>query len=222
GRDRLAALVDWQEAECRRLGVEIELGVDAPDAADVGCTGGRPGRRTYELEDGAVVVDVADALAGADLPDGRVVVWDPIGGPIAVSFVESLGERGVLVTPDHIAGNELARTGDLVAANARLLGAGVTIERRSALRAVRPGEVELEHRFTGARRTIPAAAVVDAGFRLPGEPGPHDLRAGDCVAPRTIHEAVLEGRRAALALEHVVLSPPGLENRDLRATEPPK
>ena len=120
---------------------------------------------------GAVVVDVAECSGwGRSLPDGPIVVWDPIGGPIAVSLVEPLGERGVLVTPDQIVGNELARTGDLVAANARLLGAGVTIERRSVLRAVRPGEVELEDRFTGARRTIPAAAVVDAGFRLPDEP----------------------------------------------------
>ena len=167
------------------------------------------GVRTYEIADDAVVVDVADALEGAELPDGPIVVWDPIGGPIAVSLAERLGDRGVLVTPDHIAGNELARTGDLVAANARLLGAGVTIERRSVLRAVRAGEVELEHRFTGARRTIPAAAVVDAGFRLPDESvwdalvasGRRPLRAGDCVAPRTIHEAVLEGRRAALAVD---------------------
>ena len=27
------------------------------------------------------------------------------------------------------------------------------------------------------------------------------LRAGDCVAPRTVYEAVLEGRRAALAID---------------------
>jgi 2,4-dienoyl-CoA reductase (NADPH2) len=216
GRSRLSALVDWQEAECRRLGVDISCGSTGavPDAdadAFVVCTGGRPGRRTYDVADDAVVIDVADALAGAVLPDGPIAVWDPIGGPIAVSFAETLGDRVVLVTPDHIAGNELARTGDLVAANARLLGAGVTIERRSVLRAVRAGEVELEHRFTGARRTVAAAAVVDAGFRLPDESAweelgsrqPQALRAGDCVAPRTIHEAVREGRRAALALDTV-------------------
>jgi 2,4-dienoyl-CoA reductase (NADPH2) len=208
GRSRLTALVDWLEAECRRLGVDIECGASAsadPEAeAVVICTGGRPGRRTYAIEDGGVVVDVADALNGDELPDGSIAVWDPIGGPIAVSYVERLGERGVLITPDHIAGNELARTGDLSAANARLLAAGVTIERRSVLRAVRSGEIDIEHRYTGARRTIPATAVVDAGFHLPDETAWESLgrpaRAGDCVAPRTIHEAILEGRRAALAL----------------------
>ena len=45
------------------------------------------------------------------------------------------------------------------------------------------------------------AAVVDCGFRLPTDPLPGVIaRIGDCVAPRTILEAVLEGRRAALAL----------------------
>ena len=77
------------------------------------------------------------------------------------------------------------------------------IERRAVLRAARPGEVELEDRFSGQRRTIPCVALVDCGFRLPTDPLPHaDLHAGDCVAPRTIHEAILEARRAALAVDH--------------------
>jgi len=44
--------------------------------------------------------------------------------------------------------------------------------------------------------------VVDAGFRLPAEPLPIEraTSVGDCVAPRTLYEAVLEGRRAALAI----------------------
>jgi 2,4-dienoyl-CoA reductase (NADPH2) len=54
------------------------------------------------------------------------------------------------------------------------------------------------------RRTIACAAVVDCGFRLPTDPlTGADLHAGDCVAPRTIYEAVLEGRRAALAVDTV-------------------
>jgi hypothetical protein len=77
----------------------------------------------------------------------------------------------------------------------------VRIERRSLLRTVRPGEVEVEYRFSGSRRTIPCVAVVDCGFRLPDDPLPGaTMQAGDCVAPRTVHEAILEGRRAALSL----------------------
>jgi hypothetical protein len=149
------------------------------------------------------VLDVADVRRGvADIPaDGDVVVFDPVGGPIGVALAEELGTRAVLVTQDHIAGNELSRTGDLAPANGRLARAGVRIERRTLLREVRPGEVEVEDRFTGTRRNIPCAALVDCGFRLPDAPRPGaTAKAGDCVAPRTVYEAILEGRRAALSI----------------------
>jgi hypothetical protein len=62
-------------------------------------------------------------------------------------------------------------------------------------------EVDVDDRFTGHRRTVTGAAVVDCGFRLPDDPLPGAFaRAGDCVAPRTILEAVLEARRAVHAL----------------------
>jgi 2,4-dienoyl-CoA reductase (NADPH2) len=201
-------LVAWLAAECERAGVTVELGVaDAaprPGEVVVQCTGSRPGRATYEVRPGAVVLDVLDVRRGTATlpPDGPVVVFDPIGGPIGVALAEELGGRGVLVTGDHIAGNELARTGDLAPANVRLQQRGVRIERRTLLRAVEPGRVVVEDRFTGERRSIGAVAVVDCGYRLPDEPlADARLRAGDCVAPRTLHEAILEGRRAALAVD---------------------
>jgi 2,4-dienoyl-CoA reductase (NADPH2) len=200
-------LVAWLASECDRLGVTIETGVTQPVAHTgevvVQCTGSHPGRRGYDIAPDAVVLDVVDVRRDAALlpGEGSVVVFDPIGGPIGVALAEDLGDRAVLVTHDQIAGNELARTGDLAPANVRLQQRGVRIERRSLLRAVRPGEVELEDRFTGTRRTIAATAVVDCGYRLPDAPRSDAvLRAGDCVAPRTLLEAVLEGRRAALAV----------------------
>ena len=75
------------------------------------------------------------------------------------------------------------------------------IERRTILRLLRAGECVVEDRFSGERRTIPCGAVVDCGYRLPDDPRPGvTAQAGDCVAPRTIHEAILEGRRVALGL----------------------
>jgi hypothetical protein len=63
---------------------------------------------------------------------------------------------------------------------------------------VRPSAVDVQDRFSGEHRTIECVAVVDCGFRLPDDPLPGvELRAGDCVAPRTLHEAILEGRRVA-------------------------
>ena len=219
GRDRLALLADWLEAECRRLGVTIETGRDVtaveatahatrPDAAVVLCTGARPGARSYDVAGAAMVVTAADVLDGAAPPDGAVAVWDPIGGPIGVSVAERLRAEGRdvhLVTGDLVAGNELSRSGDLAPANVRLQVAGVVIERRSVLRAVHAEGAVVEDRFTGETRTIAAAVVVDAGHRLPGDElwratGGDLPRAGDAVAPRTAYDAVLEGRRLALDL----------------------
>jgi 2,4-dienoyl-CoA reductase (NADPH2) len=69
------------------------------------------------------------------------------------------------------------------------------------LRAVTTTGVTIEDRFSGEQRDLECAAVIDCGFRLPSaalESAQH--QAGDCVAPRTILEAVLEGRRVALSI----------------------
>jgi hypothetical protein len=200
-------LVEWLERETRRLGVGFRLGDEPvapdPDAVVVQCTGSRAGLRTYEIDADATVVDIADLRSGiASLPAaGDVVVFDPIGGPVAVAIAEELGDRAILVTQDHIAGNELSRSGDLAPANVRLAQARVRIERRSLLRAVRAESVDVEDRFSGLHRSIGCVAVVDCGFRLPDDPiEGADHRAGDCVAPRTVHEAILEARRVALSI----------------------
>jgi mycofactocin system FadH/OYE family oxidoreductase 1 len=214
------AFVEWLDAECRRLGVTVQLDTPWPtdarrdgatDGPVVQATGSRRGVATYDIEGEVAVLDVVDVRRGTvALPDdGIVVLLDPIGGPIAVELAEALGERAVLVTHDQIAGNELSRSGDLAPANVRLAQRGVRIERRSIVRTVRPThatsgatlEVELDDRFSGERRVVPCAAVVDCGFRLPTDPLPGATHsAGDCVAPRTILEAVLEARRVGLAL----------------------
>jgi len=209
-------LVEWLVRECERAGVQIRAGVASDEWSRlvpqhdvvIQATGSRRGDVDYTVVDGVVVHDIADVRRGvAALPNsGRVAIIDPIGGPIAVALAEQLGDRAVLITPDNIAGNELSRTGDLAPANVRLAQRGVTVEKRSVVRAVEPhadgASVRLQDRFSGELRTIVVAAVVDAGFRLPTEPLPVErvLSAGDCVAPRTLYEAVLEGRRAARAV----------------------
>ena len=199
-------LVEWWRRELAHLDVDVRLGTDSmptdSDAVIIQATGSRPGVRAYDVADDAVVLDVAAVRDGTTpLPtDGTIALFDPIGGPIAVALAEELGTRAVLITQDNIAGNELARTGDLAPANSRLAQQGVTVERRSLLRAVRPGEVELEDRYSGLRRTVACVALVDCGFRLPTDAIDGAVPVGDAVAPRTVHEAVIEARRAALAL----------------------
>jgi len=209
-----AALVDWLAAEIGAAGVDVRLGAERTGDdfdAVVQCTGGERGRTEYTVSDGVVasgrLVDVGSLrLGSATLPsEGDIVLFDPIGGPIAVALAEELRERSVLVTQDQIAGNELSRTGDLAPANTRLAQAGVRVMRRSLLRRVTLTddglEIEVADRFAPGVTTVPCAAMVDCGFRLPTDPLPGaDAAAGDCVAPRTVLEAILEARRIALAL----------------------
>jgi 2,4-dienoyl-CoA reductase (NADPH2) len=205
GRERLAGLVDWLEAECRRLGVEIVTGTRQTaghHGPTILCTGSRDGEATYAAE--TEVVSAASLLETAP-PEGPVVVWDPVGGPIGVSVAELLARRGptTLVTQDQVVGHQLALSGDLVAANQRLRAAGVELVRRAVLRRVTAEGALVEDLFGAGTHVLPAALVVDAGHRLP-DPGPDlpdAVRAGDAVSPRTILEAILEGRRAVLSLD---------------------
>ena len=204
------ALVAWLERVVRDLGVTIETSTDSTnvDGHDIviQATGSRRGTPDHTVDSDADVHDIADVRRGKSaLPDsGAVIILDPIGGPIGVSLAEELGERATLVTPDNIAGNELSRTGDLAPTNVRLAQRGVTIQRRSVVRSIsRDGNglvVRVQDRFSGVVTELSGAAVVDAGFRLPTEPITGAIQVGDCVAPRTILEAILEGRRAAASI----------------------
>jgi 2,4-dienoyl-CoA reductase (NADPH2) len=233
GRSRLGLLVDWWERELRRLGVSVRtgtaIGVTELDAAIgdgvevVLCTGSRPSPPAFEVGPGVSVHPVAafqaDLLAAAVravLPVGAdVVVHDPVGDWTGVGVAEQVAAAGLrcaLVTPDPVAGTQLDRTGDLADANARLQRAGVAVQRYATLLAARDGRAELVDVHTGARRTVPCTVVLDCAHRLPEDAlwlaRPQLARAGDCVAPRTVHEAVLEGRRALTEEDMRWRSPP--------------
>jgi mycofactocin system FadH/OYE family oxidoreductase 1 len=194
--EKLAPLAAWLQAECRALGVQIDLGRELAAAGTdvVLATGARRGD-----------LDALAVLEGAPLPDGPILVDDPIGGPIGIDVAERLAAQGrdvALVTQDQIAGSQLSLSGDLADANVRLQRAGVHRVLRARITDRGDRTVTLQDVWTGASRTIDATVVIDCGPRLPddalyrtGIP-----RAGDCIAPRTVLEAVLEGRRRALEL----------------------
>lgn len=228
GRDRLALAAPWWAAELDRLGVDVRLGseVDAASlvaarergVAVVLATGSRssppvvdadvPVLAAAELCAGvARSVGVVAVLDSARVPrNAPVLVVDPLGdwtGPGVAELLAGAGYRVVLSTPDAVAGHQLGRCGDMAAANARLERAGVRRALFTRPGAVRGGVAELVDVHTAAVTTVPCAAVFDCGPRLPQDalpvlPGCH--LAGDRVAPRTLAEAVREGRRAAFAL----------------------
>jgi len=207
GRSRLRALTDWLAAECDRLGVEVRTDRTVTEA-DLETWPGpvvlATGSRRRELVLDVPVLDSRQALRGL-LPEGPVVVLDPVGGPVGVSVAERLAAEGRevrIVSQDPIVGTLLSLTGDLADCNTRLQRAGVPRELKSLLRKASGGTALLEDVWTGVQRQVPCSVVVDCGHRLPEEAlyTTGMLRAGDCVAPRSLLEAVLEGRRRALEL----------------------
>lgn len=231
---RLIDLISWLEDDAEQHGVEIRCDstVDATSLEHfageiVMATGSTPSAPPFEVGPAATVINIVDVLralasggiealdkALADSADGPVAVWDPIGGPAAVAVAELLAHGGktvTFVTPDAIAGTMLSLTGDLAGCNVRLQQAGVEIVRRHRVVGVATGSAALVNVFTGEQTTIEAAAVVDASARLPDDElwaaidGP-STRVGDAVAPRTVAEAIREGRAAGLAIPAPTLS----------------
>jgi hypothetical protein len=199
GRERFARLVAWWLEELVSLGVGLELGVEADVPADgrvLLASGGvdRPSRGT------PITAALRDGL-----PPGPVVVDDPVGDGAAVALAERLAADGrevAIVAPGVLVGPGLARTGGLVDAQGRLARAGVRRVRESRVTGFAGGAVTVVDVVTGAETVLPAAALVDAAPRrahpVALRPGLHV--AGDAVAPRTVAEAVREGRAAARAL----------------------
>ncbi|MFC4604996.1 mycofactocin system FadH/OYE family oxidoreductase 1 [Rhodococcus kronopolitis] len=216
GRERFTELTDWLEARCRRLGVGISTGREASAAdldaavrageAVVLATGSSTRPWDGDCDAEAAIVPASAVLGGCRLPDGPVLVFDPIGGPVAVAVAEWLAAQGrsvSLLTGDPVVGTRLGRTGDLAAANVRLQRADVTRHLYSRIRSVGAAAAEIEDVHTGARRSVSAAVVVDCSPGLPADALHRPevtLRAGDAVAPRTVAEAVREGRALAVEL----------------------
>jgi len=215
GRGRFGLLLDWWERELARLRVDVRTGVqvgvgELDAAAGEGlqvllCTGSRPAPPAFAVGTGVEVLTAAEFQRrlppGGAAELGRAVVHDPVGDWTGVGIAEQLAAAGVdcaLVTPDPVAGVQLSRTGDLADANARLQRAGVTRELYTALCSAGDGTATLVDVHTGERRRIPCDVVVDCAQRLPDDTlwlaRPGLARAGDCMAPRTVREAVLEGR----------------------------
>ncbi|MEJ2884817.1 oxidoreductase [Actinomycetospora aeridis] len=218
GRERFARLVDWYVEELTASGVPISHGVawsgvvfQPGGHADVGRQ-----ESTHDLATGRVVLatggvdrpgrgtPIAAALRDG-LPPGPVVIEDPVGDGAAVALAERLagdGREVAIVAPGVLIGPGLARTGDLVDAQARLARAGVRRVTESSVTAFADGSVTVADVVTGAATSWPAAVLVDAGPRrappVPSRPGL--IAVGDAVAPRTVAEAIREGRAAAREL----------------------
>ncbi len=148
----------------------------------------------------------AQALLSPPESGAKVAVFDPTGGAWAMTVIDALlasGAELTLITPDRLAGSQLAPTGDLVPAAQRLARAGVRVLTDSNVTGLVKGGVRVEHRFGGGGRMVEAEVLLDCS--LPAAPGgwpEHPLLrlAGDALAPRGWQAAILDARRAVAEL----------------------
>jgi pyruvate/2-oxoglutarate dehydrogenase complex dihydrolipoamide dehydrogenase (E3) component len=192
---------------------------EAPDAVIV-ATGARPYRPPLELANEPPVLDAWQVIRGADVPSGRVVVvdWrcDWIGPGVAL-LLAAAGHPVTLAVNGYTPGfriQQYVRDATIAALNR----AHVTI-----LPLTRPfgydgSAVFLQHTLTEDAVVVEdVAALVLAHGHLPESTllealaARADLRSasgrpieihgvGDCLAPRTVEEAVLEGLRVSTAI----------------------
>ncbi len=211
-RAELGDMIRNQVAECRRLGVSIECGVDATVAdviahgADhvVVATGAIAARPWWIGQDVTNVADVRDVLRGDAVPTGTVIVIDEIGFHHATSVAELLADRGCaveVVTPGMVVGQDLGITLDMEQWWMRATAKGIVQSTDLVPMGFDGTTLTLLHHPTGAMQSRTPDWVVLAVPAVPADGLYHELksaglavhRAGDCIAPRRAHAAVVEG-----------------------------
>ncbi len=219
GRAEFGGAAQNLEREARLAGVEIvtksrvdrEMVQDwAPDEVVV-ATGSRPYHPAIEVLGSPMVLDAESVLLGAVVPPGRVVVvdWRDDWVGVGVSRLLAATRHDVtLATPGYYAGASLQQyvRDEQLAALAR---ARVVVLALVRLFGVDDDSAYLQHVLTDEPVIVEhVAAVVLATGRQSTRHLADELRldglsvhtVGDCVAPRTVEEAVLEGLAVASAL----------------------
>ena len=192
--------------------VKLETVADAEAVrgadAVVIATGARPYRDEDVSLDQVEVLQAWDVLGGRT-PDGEtVVVADWGGDPSGLDAAEVLAAAGKYVTlaVASVAVGELVHQYRRNLYLRRLYRAGVTITHHVVLESASDGMVRLRNVFAPElMTTVPAEAVVLASGRVPEDSLASEVReagiavaeGGDCLGPRSLEEAVLEGTLAS-------------------------
>ncbi len=230
GRAEFGGVVTNLAGEAERAGVRIvtHTTVDAdlvarerPDVVVV-ATGAKPRRPPLELANDPVVLDAWAVLGGATLPDGRVLVADWRCDWVGLGLAELLAGRGhrvTLASTGYTAGFRLQQY-----VRDAMLGAceraGVELRPLVRLFGYDGSAVFLQHVLTGDAVVVEDVAAlvlaqghesVDglhralvAAYGGEGSTGdgwrPEIHAIGDCLAPRTAEEAILDGLKVGAAI----------------------
>ena len=219
GREEFGGAAINLQREVVRAGVQVVtntvvdvalLQSSGPDVVVV-ATGARPYRPTLEVMGAPALLDAWQVLGGATLPPGRVAVVDWRGDWVGIGVARMLAARGHPVTlcvNGYAAGESLQQyvRDALLAALQR---ERITVVALVRLFGVDDDTVYLQHVLTDeaillspVRGVVLACGhessselfdgLVDQDFEVVG--------VGDCLAPRTVEEAVLDGLVVGSAL----------------------
>jgi mycofactocin system FadH/OYE family oxidoreductase 2 len=217
GRERLALAVDWLESQIRKLDVIIKTGIEvtpelvrseAPEGVIL-AIGGFPGEQlAIKFQETAPVVNPRMVLSG-EVPDqpGKAIVLDGIGDFVGMGVAEWLADHGwqvEVISADMFIGQRLTASMELTPWNQRASAKGVVFRPQIDVEEVTARTVIGRDHFDRHEvRIDDVDLVVDVSHEIPneglyfalGRVGLRVFRAGDCVAPRYLSHAILEGYR---------------------------
>lgn len=199
-----------------RTGVEVTAEMierEQPDAVII-ATGSRPALPPIAGAELPFVATTWQVLQGekSASPGDYVLLYDTIGFHQATSVAELLAERGCqveVVTGQFYVGGDLGITLDLELWYRRALAKGVRLTANHFLASLGPHSATIINNYTGQPRQIESVALAvmatpqtandDLYMQLQGKVK-ELYRVGDCVAPRRVEHAILDGERAARSL----------------------
>jgi 2,4-dienoyl-CoA reductase-like NADH-dependent reductase (Old Yellow Enzyme family) len=214
--DRKAGLDDSKGRIEVHLGVEVTAEMverEKPDAVII-ATGSLPLLPPIPGSDLPHVATVWQVIQDEKTaqPGEYVMVYDQLGFHQATGTAELLAEKGCkveFVTPQFFAGGDLSVTLDIELWYRRTLAKGMQLTADYFLGSLGPNSATIINNYTGQPRQLEnVELVVLATPQAANDVLYHQLqgkvkqlyRIGDCVAPRRVENAILDGERAARAL----------------------
>jgi NADPH-dependent 2,4-dienoyl-CoA reductase/sulfur reductase-like enzyme len=183
---------------------------ERPDVVVI-ATGGLPRRPPLEVQGEPTILDAWDLLGGAKLPSGHVLIadWpcDWVGAGLAVHCARA-GRRVTLAVNGYMPGQRIQQyLRDVLLADLHRLHVGIIPTVR--LFGVDDDSVYLQHTTSGEPVIVEdVSCLVLAQGQAANDPladqldglGAEVVRIGDCLVPRSVEEAVLDGLEAGCSI----------------------
>jgi 2,4-dienoyl-CoA reductase-like NADH-dependent reductase (Old Yellow Enzyme family) len=215
-------------------GIEVHLGVEVtaemvereqPDAVII-ATGSLPLLPPIPGSELPHVATVWQVILGEKTaqPGEYVIVYDQVGFHQSTGTAELLAEKGCkveFVTPQFFVGGDLSVTLDIELWYRRVLAKGMQLTPDHFLASLGPNSATIINNYTGQPRQLENVALAvlvtpqasnDRLYRQLQGKVKQLYRIGDCLAPRRVENAILDGERAARAL-NIPLTKVGVPSR---------